>query len=100
MTRSRRISDVSPRLDNDAGEPDNDASRHLLLSDSVEDALGIIRMNKIRHLPVRDRETKRVGGIVSLTDLALKAPSDLYGDISKLAFRRTSADDYAGQRAN
>jgi len=54
----------------------------------------------IKPLPVRDQETKRVVGIVSLTDLALKAPSDLYGDISKLAFRRTVADDYAGQRAN
>jgi CBS-domain-containing membrane protein len=59
-----------------------------------------MRKNKIRHLPVRDHQTKRVVGIVSLTDLALKAPSDLYGDISRLAFRRTSAEDYAGQRAN
>jgi CBS domain-containing protein len=73
---------------------------YCLSGDSVEDALGIMRANKIRHLPVRDQETKRVVGIVSLTDLAMKAPSELYGDISKLAFRRTLAVDYAGQRAN
>jgi CBS-domain-containing membrane protein len=40
----------------------------------------------IHHLPVLDRSNNLVG-IVSLSDLALRGPQNLYPDVSKLAFQ-------------
>jgi CBS domain-containing protein len=62
--------------------------------DSIEDALRAMQEKHIHHLPVRD-QTNRVVGIVSLSDLALRGPQELYPDVSKLAFQSASALDGA-----
>jgi CBS domain-containing protein len=54
--------------------------------DSVEDALNTMRQRHIHHLPVRNG-SNMVVGIVSLSDLALKGPQELYTDIARLAFQ-------------
>jgi CBS domain-containing protein len=55
-------------------------------NDTIEDALRRMEDNHIHHLPVLNA-SNRVAGIVSLSDLALRGPQELYGDISKLAFQ-------------
>jgi CBS domain-containing protein len=57
--------------------------------DSIEQALRTMEDRHIHHLPVLDRSNKMVG-IVSLSDLALRGPQELYPDITKLAFQRAS----------
>ncbi len=52
--------------------------------DSIKDALSTMRQRHIHHLPVRN-SSNLVVGIVSLSDLALKGPQNLYPDIAKLA---------------
>ena len=49
--------------------------------DSIEDALSTMRQRHIHHLPVRN-SSNLVVGIVSLSDLALKGPQNLYPDIA------------------
>ena len=58
-------------------------------TDSVEDALRTMETRKIHHLPVRNASNNIVG-IVSLSDLALRGPKNLYDGISKLAFQNAS----------
>ena len=58
-------------------------------NDSVEDALRSMEDRHIHHLPVRNSSNKVVG-IVSLSDLALKGPQNLYAGVSKLAFQSAS----------
>jgi CBS domain-containing protein len=58
-------------------------------SDNIEDALNTMRQRQIHHLPVRD-QSNLVVGIISLSDLALKGPEELYSDVAKLAFQSTS----------
>src|SRR6266496_671658 len=57
--------------------------------DGVEDALRTMGDRHIHHLPVLDR-SNNVVGIVSLSDLALKGPQELYSGISRLAFQSAS----------
>ena len=59
---------------------------HCRDSDTIEEALQLMRQHRIHHLPVHGQSDKMVG-IVSLTDLAMKAPEDLQGSIANLAFR-------------
>jgi CBS domain-containing protein len=54
--------------------------------DSIEDALHTMQARHIHHLPVRNL-SNTVVGIVSLSDLALRGPQQLYTDIAKLAFQ-------------
>ena len=57
---------------------------------SIEDALRTMEDKHIHHLPVRLSGSNKVVGIVSLSDLALKGPKELYSNISKLAFQSAS----------
>jgi CBS domain-containing protein len=57
--------------------------------DGVEDALRTMGDRHIHHLPVLDRANKVVG-MVSLSDLALKGPQELYSGVSRLAFQSAS----------
>jgi CBS domain-containing protein len=59
-------------------------------NDSIEDALRTMENNHVHHLPVRLGGSNKVVGIVSLSDLALKGPKELYSNISKLAFQSAS----------
>lgn len=54
--------------------------------DTVEDAMRTMQLRHIHHLPVLNRSSMVVG-IVSLSDLALKGPQELFQGISKLAFQ-------------
>ncbi len=58
--------------------------------DSIEDAYRTMQDKHIHHLPVRLSGSNKVVGIVSLSDLALKGPQDLYSNISRLAFQSAS----------
>ncbi|HTI82155.1 MAG TPA: CBS domain-containing protein [Acetobacteraceae bacterium] len=58
-------------------------------NDSIEDAIHTMQARQIHHLPVRN-SSNMVVGIVSLSDLALKGPSELYSDVSRLAFQNSS----------
>jgi CBS-domain-containing membrane protein len=68
-------------------------------NESIEDALNTMRQKHIHHLPVRNR-SNRIVGIVTLSDLALKAPQELYSDISKLAFQSAALNQTGSVRAN
>jgi CBS-domain-containing membrane protein len=57
--------------------------------DTIEYALRTMDDKHIHHLPVLNQLDKVVG-IVSLSDLALRGPQELYPDISKLAFQAAS----------
>jgi CBS domain-containing protein len=57
--------------------------------DSIEDAIRTMQVRQIHHLPVRN-SSNMVVGIVSLSDLALKGPSELYYGVSHLAFQSSS----------
>ena len=59
--------------------------------DGIEDALSTMRQRHIHHLPVRN-SSNLVVGIVSLSDLALKGPQNLYPDIAKLASQSAALD--------
>jgi CBS domain-containing protein len=68
--------------------------------DTIEDVLQTMETNNIHHLPVRNR-TKQLVGIVSLSDLALRGPKELYPTVSKLAFQSTTtATTSAAKSAN
>jgi CBS domain-containing protein len=54
--------------------------------DSVEDALRTMESRHIHHLPVLN-QSSNVVGIVSLSDLALRGPQELYLGVSRLAFQ-------------
>jgi CBS-domain-containing membrane protein len=54
--------------------------------ESVENALSTMRNQHIHHLPVRN-SAKTVVGIVSLSDLALRGPQELYPYVAKEAFQ-------------
>ena len=66
-------------------------------SDNIEDALSTMRQRRIHHLPVRS-QSNLVVGIVSLSDLALKGPQELYSDISKLAFQNATLNQSSSER--
>jgi CBS domain-containing protein len=55
--------------------------------DTVEDALRTMEDRHIHHLPVRLRGTNQVVGIVTLSDLALRGPQELFSNVSRLAFQ-------------
>ena len=63
---------------------------HCQEDDTLEDALEMMRQNRIRHLPVYGK-LGNVVGILSLTDLAMKAPQELYPVIASLALQRGAA---------
>ena len=68
--------------------------------DSIEDALNTMRQRHIHHLPVRN-SSNMVVGIVSLSDLALKGPQELYSDVAKLAFQSAALNQQSStQLAN
>jgi CBS domain-containing protein len=64
-------------------------------TDSIEDALRTMEENHIHHLPVRLSGSNKVVGIVSLSDLALKGPQELYSNVSRLAFQSASLNNQA-----
>jgi CBS domain-containing protein len=54
--------------------------------ESVDDAARRMEEKQIHHMPVLSRQ-KRIVGILSLSDLALKAPKELFSQLTKLASR-------------
>ena len=54
--------------------------------ESVDDAVERMEKKQIHHMPVLDRQ-KRIIGILSLSDLALRGPQELSNKVSKLASR-------------
>ena len=57
--------------------------------DDVRDATRRMAEEQIHHVPVMNRE-KRMIGILSLSDLALRAPMDLFAEVSQLVARDAS----------
>jgi CBS domain-containing protein len=55
--------------------------------DSVEAAIDQLEAKQIHHIPVLSREKKRMIGILSLADLALRGPQNLWARVSQLASR-------------
>jgi CBS domain-containing protein len=54
--------------------------------ESVDDAVQRMEQKQIHHMPVLDRQ-KRMVGILSLSDLALKGPQELFQEVSRLTSR-------------
>lgn len=54
--------------------------------ESVDQAVERMEQKQIHHMPVLNRQ-KRMIGILSLSDLALRAPRELFGQVSKLTSR-------------
>ncbi len=54
--------------------------------DTVEAAIDRLEAEKIHHIPVLSRQ-KRMTGILSLSDLALRGPQNLWARVSQLASR-------------
>ena len=65
--------------------------------DNIEDALNTMRQRRIHHLPVCN-QSNMIVGIVSLSDLALKGPQELYSDVAKLAFQNATLDQSSSAR--
>jgi CBS domain-containing protein len=63
----------------------------------LQDAARLMEEKQIHHLPVLSRE-KRMVGILSMSDLALKGPQDLYSRLSKLASRDSSRHAAGAER--
>jgi CBS domain-containing protein len=59
--------------------------------DSIEQALSTMRNRHIYHLPVRN-QSNAVVGIVSLSDLALRGPQELYPYVAKEAFHKAASN--------
>jgi CBS domain-containing protein len=57
--------------------------------DDINEAVHLMEEKRIHHIPVLNSQ-KRMVGILSLSDLALKAPQDLSFEISRLASRNAS----------
>jgi CBS domain-containing protein len=68
-------------------------------NDSIEDALRTMEDNHIHHLPVRLSGSMTVVGILSLSDLALRGPQELYSNVSRLAFQSASANQASTARS-
>ena len=66
-------------------------------NDSIEDALNTMRQRHIHHLPVRN-QSNVVVGIVTLSDLALKGPQELYPGIAKLGIPKCSSSQTSSAR--
>ena len=54
--------------------------------ESVESAAQLVEKRQVHHLPVLNRE-KRMVGILSMGDVALKGSPEIFGAVSKLASR-------------
>jgi CBS domain-containing protein len=61
--------------------------------DTVDTAIDQLEAKQIHHMPVLSRQQKRMIGILSLSDLALRGPQNLASRVSQLASRdsRSSA---------
>ena len=57
--------------------------------DDLRDATQRMADKQIHHMPVMNRE-KRMTGILSLSDLALRAPKELFAEVSRLVARDAS----------
>lgn len=58
-------------------------------NDNLSEAVQLMEEKRIHHMPVLSSQ-KRMVGILSLSDLALKGPQDLSHEISRLASRDAS----------
>lgn len=65
--------------------------------EALADVVERMEQKQIHHIPVLDRQ-KRLAGIVSLSDLALRGPEELFSRVSTLASR--DARRYASQPAS
>lgn len=57
--------------------------------DDIRDATRRMAEKQVHHMPVMNKE-KRMTGILSLSDLALRAPKDLFGEVTRLVARDAS----------
>jgi CBS domain-containing protein len=55
--------------------------------DTVDAAIDQLEAKQIHHIPVLSRQQKRMIGILSLSDLALRGPQNLAARVSQLASR-------------
>jgi CBS domain-containing protein len=64
--------------------------------ESVEDACRRMEEKQIHHMPVLSRQ-KRIIGILSLSDLALKAPKEMFNQVTRLTSRDAGRHASASQ---
>ena len=89
--------DLACRAVADGLNPQNTKARDVMTKgitwcfddESVADAVQRMEQKQIHHMPVLDRQ-KRMVGILSLSDLALKGPQELFTQVSKLTSRDAS----------
>ncbi len=89
--------DLACRAVADGADPNTTKAREIMTAgitwcfedEDVKDATRRMAEKQIHHVPVMNRE-KRMTGILSLSDLALRAPKDLFVEVSRLAARDAS----------
>jgi CBS domain-containing protein len=89
--------DLACRAVADGADPNTTKAREIMTSgiawcfedENVKDATRRMAEKQIHHVPVMNRE-KRMTGILSLSDLALRAPKELFMEVSRLAARDAS----------
>ena len=89
--------DLACRAVADGVDPNTTKAREIMTAgitwcfedEEVKDATHRMAEKQIHHVPVMSRE-KRMTGILSLSDLALRAPKDLFMEVSRLAARDAS----------
>ena len=89
--------DLTCRAVADGADPKTTKAREVMTQgvtwcfddEDVKDAAQRMADKKIHHVPVLNRQ-KRMTGILSLSDLALRGPQDLFMQVSRLAARDAS----------
>jgi CBS domain-containing protein len=89
--------DLACRAVADGADPKTTKAREVMTKgitwcfddEDVKEAAHRMAEKQIHHVPVLNRQ-KRMTGILSLSDLALRAPEDLFVEVSRLAARDAS----------
>lgn len=89
--------DLACRAVADGVDPNTTKAREIMTAgitwcfedEDIKDVTRRMAEKQIHHVPVMNR-TKRMTGILSLSDLALRAPKDLFVEVSRLAARDAS----------
>jgi CBS domain-containing protein len=89
--------DLACRAVAEGADPNTTKAREIMTAgitwcfedEDVKDATLRMAEKEIHHIPVMSRE-KRMTGILSLSDLALRAPQDLFVEVSRLVARDAS----------
>jgi len=89
--------DIACRACADGADPNTTKARDIMTAgitwcfedDDVKDVARRMAEKEIHHVPVMNRD-KRMTGILSLSDLALRAPKEMLADVSRLVARDAS----------